>query len=116
VVRALESSADPERPGLIVASFVAKEGWISKHPNQVEGFVSATVKGQDYLSTHPEARNKLIIKYTKTSPEIVGNITWPQWTSKVDLDGMNFCIKLCQKHGLLTKQPDLENLIYKTAR
>jgi NitT/TauT family transport system substrate-binding protein len=104
------------RPGLIIASFVAKEDWISKNPSQVQGFVSATVKGQDYLNAHPEERNKLFIQYTKTSPEIVKNITWPQWTSKVDLDGMHFLIKLCQKHGLLRKSPDLENLIYKTAR
>jgi len=104
------------RPGLIAASFAAKEDWISKNPDQVRGFVSATVKGQDYLNTHPEERNKLFTKYTKTSPEIVENITWPRWTSKVDLEGMHFLIKLCQKHGLLTKSPDLENLIYKTAR
>ena len=104
------------RPGLIVASFVAKEDWISKNPDQAQGFVSATVKGQDYLNTHPEERNKLFIQYTKTSPEIVKNITWHQWTSKVDLEEMHFLIRLCQKHGLLKKNPDLENLIYKTAR
>ena len=104
------------RPGLITASFVAKEDWISKNPNQVQGFVSATVKGQDYLNTHPEERNKLFVQYTKTSPEIVKNITWHHWTSKVDLEEMHFLIKLCQKHGLLRKSPDLENLIYKTAR
>jgi NitT/TauT family transport system substrate-binding protein len=104
------------RPGLIIASFVAKEEWISKNSILVQGFVSATVKGQDYLNAHPEERNKLFIQYTKTSPEIVKNITWPQWTSKVDFDGMHFLIKLCQKHGLLKKSPDLENLIYKTAR
>ena len=104
------------RPGLIIASFVAKEDWISKNPDQVQAFVSATVKGQDYLNTHPEERNKLIIQYTKTSPEIAKNIAWPQWTSKVDLEGMHLLIKLCQKHGLLRTSPDLENLIYKTAR
>ena len=104
------------RPGLIIASFVAKEDWVSKNPDQVQGFVSATAKGQDYLNTHSEERNKLYVQYAKTSPEIVRNITPPQWTSKVDLEGMHFLIKLCQKHGLLIKSPDLENLIYKTAR
>jgi len=104
------------RPGAIIASFVAKEDWISKNPDQVQGFVSATAKGQDYLNTHPEERNKLFIKYAKTSPEIVKNITPPQWTYKVDLEGMHFLIRLCQKHGLLRKSPDLENLIDKTAR
>ncbi len=104
------------RPGLIIASFVAKEDWISKNPNQVQGFVSATVKGQTFLNTHPEERDKLLIKYTKISPEIVKNITWPQWTPKVDLEGMHFLIKLCQKHGLLRKSPDLDSLIDKAAR
>jgi len=104
------------RPGLIVASFVAKDDWISKNPDQVQGFFTATAKAQDYLNVHPEEREKLSIQYSRISPEIIKSITFSQWMSKVDLEKMHFLVKLCQKHGLISKSPDLENLIYKTAK
>lgn len=104
------------RPGLTLACFVAKEDWIRKNPKEVEEFVSVTARGQKYMDTHLKERNQLAIKYTKTSPDIVGKMAWHKWTSKVDEESMNFWIKLSQKHGLLKKGPDLEKLIYKTAR
>jgi NitT/TauT family transport system substrate-binding protein len=104
------------RPGLTLACFVAKEDWIHKNPKEVEEFVSVTARGQKYMNTHLKERNQLAIKYTRTSPEIVEKMAWHEWTSQVDRESLNFWIKLSQKHGLLKKGPDLEQLIYKTAR
>jgi NitT/TauT family transport system substrate-binding protein len=59
------------RPGLMLACFVSKEDWINRNPKEIEGFVSATSKAQEYLNNNPEERNKLAIKYTKTSKDIV---------------------------------------------
>jgi NitT/TauT family transport system substrate-binding protein len=104
------------RPGLTLACFVAKEEWINKNPKEVEGFVSATAKGQEYLNTHAEERDKLAIKYTKATQDVLEKMAWHKWTTKIDLDSMNFWIKLSQKHGLLKKVPDLEKLIYQSAK
>jgi NitT/TauT family transport system substrate-binding protein len=114
--RLLVNTLHDLRPGLTLACFVAKEDWIHKNPKEVEGFVSVTAKGQKYIDTHLEERNQLAIKYTKTSPDIVGKMAWHKWTSKVDEESMNFWMKLSQKHGLLKKGLDLEKLVYKTAR
>jgi NitT/TauT family transport system substrate-binding protein len=104
------------RPGLTLACFVAKEEWISKNPKAVEGFVSATAKGQKYLNTHPEERNQLVTKYTKVSLDLAKKMTWHNWQSRVDLDSMRLWVELCQKHGLLKQAPSMEELIYRTAR
>ena len=104
------------RPGLTLAGFVAKEGWINENPGIAEGFVSATARGQKYLNTHPEERNQLVTKYTKVSLELAKKMTWHNWQSKVDLDSMNLWIDLCKKHGLLDKAPSLNELISRTAR
>ncbi|NIS71202.1 MAG: ABC transporter substrate-binding protein [Proteobacteria bacterium] len=103
------------RPGLTLASFVAKEEWINKNSEAIQGFVSATARGQEYLNTHPEERNQLVTKYTKVSLELAEKMTWHDWQSRVDLESMDLWIKLCQKHGLLEEAPDLKKLIYKTA-
>ena len=112
----LVNSLHELRPGLTLACFVAKEKWIKENPKAAEGFVSATARGQQYLNTHPVERNQLVTKYTKVSLELAKKMTWHNWQSKVDLDSMRLWIKLCQKHKLLDKPPDLKKLIYKAAR
>lgn len=114
--RLLVNTLHDLRPGLTLACFVAKEDWIQKNPKEIEDFVSVTARGQKYMDTHVKERNQLAIKYTKMSPDIVEKMAWHEWTTKVDRESMAFWIKLSRKHGLLKKDPDLENLIYKTAR
>lgn len=104
------------RPGLILAGFVAKEEWIQKNAKTVEDFVRITGRGDEYLNTHQQERNRISLKYTKTAPEIIEKMAWHEWTTKVNEENLNFWIKLCQKHGLLKKAPDLDKLIYKTAK
>jgi NitT/TauT family transport system substrate-binding protein len=103
------------RPGLTLACFVAKEEWIRKNPREAEGFIAATAKGQEYLNTHLKERNSLAVQYTKTPPEIIEKMAWHTWASKVDRQSMDYWIRLCLKHGLLKKGPDLDKLIYKAA-
>jgi len=103
-------------PGLTLACFVGKEEWISKNHETVEKFVSATARGQQYLNTHPEERNQLVTKYTKVTSDLAKKMTWHNWQSKVEIDSMKLWITLSQKHKLLKQAPDLDSLIYKTAK
>jgi NitT/TauT family transport system substrate-binding protein len=104
------------RPGLSVACFVASEEWINKNPDVVEGFVFATGKAQSYVNSHPKERNQLVSKYTKVTQKLAEKMTWHNFQPKADLDSLKLWIELSLKHGLLKKAPDLEELVYKTAR
>ena len=104
------------KPGMIVANYVATKGWLAKNAELAEKFARAINKASEYVNNNPGEARKIVAKYTRLSPELVGKIGMKRFGTSVDMDGLSWVRDLLARYGLIKRGLRLEPLVFRTAR
>ena len=104
------------RPGAMITIFAALNKWVKAHPGSVEKFARGMHNGIDWVEAHPAAARKLLLKYTRLKPGIVGKIGIKDFAKKVDVKELQWISDKVFSYGWIDKKQDVSQFIYRTAR
>jgi len=90
------------RPGFVTDSYYTSEPVINRNPTAIAGFRRAIEKSKAYADAHPDEVRATILKFTKIPPEIVPDVTLPNWpTGEPPQKDVEFMLKMMQDYKVL---------------
>ena len=98
-------------PDLTVATYFTTKQYASKNADVVTRFTTAMNKSLDYAQSHPAEVRKVLPTYTKIPPAAAQKINLPVWRPDLNRPTIEQASKLSKKYGLISKEPDLNELI-----
>lgn len=100
--------AEPSMPlGIVFAS----ENWLKDHPKLANAFYRALQRSLDATSNEAAMR-KAIVAHTEIPPAVVDKIPLDNWQSDIDRKALEVVGELATKHGVLDKEPNLDEMIW----
>jgi NitT/TauT family transport system substrate-binding protein len=100
-------------PNLTVATYFASDQYIGENGDIVERFKRAIEKSLDYAQQNPDEARTVIGTYTELPPEVLENITLPQWRADLGEDTIQLVADLATKYGFAEETPSLDDLIWR---
>jgi NitT/TauT family transport system substrate-binding protein len=100
-------------PDLTVATYFTSKQYAQEHADVVDRFVEAMNKSLDYAQAHPDEVREVLLDYTQIPPEAAKQIKLPVWRPDLNEPTIELLSKLSLKYGLITEQPNLDELIRK---
>jgi NitT/TauT family transport system substrate-binding protein len=98
-------------PNYTVATYFTTKSYASKNSDVVKRFVDAMSKSLTYAQSHPAEVRKVLPTYTKIPPAAAQKINLPVWSTDLNRPTIALASKLSKKYGLISKEPNLNDLI-----
>ena len=100
-------------PNFTVATYFTTKEFMAKEKDTVERFTRAINKSLEYAQQHPDEIRKVVTTYTKIPEALAQKMVLPRWGVDLHEDTIELTSRLALKYGLIEKQPDLDELIYR---
>lgn len=98
-------------PNLDVAGYFTTAETVKNKPELVEAFQTAMNKSLDYAQEHPDEVRQIMTTYTKFTPELLENMTLPQFRSEFNRESLEKLGAAAVSYGTLSAAPDLDALL-----
>ncbi|MBW9205799.1 ABC transporter substrate-binding protein [Mumia sp. zg.B17] len=98
-------------PNLEVGMYFASKGYAEKNPEVVKKFRTAMEKSLEYAQAHPDEVRTVLGTYTEIDPAIGKAVMLPRWSAEIDEDSVQKLADLAEQDELISKQPDLEEML-----
>jgi NitT/TauT family transport system substrate-binding protein len=100
-------------PNFTVATYFTTKEFLAKNKDAANRFKRAIDKSLEYAQQHPNEVRQVVTTYTKIPKELAQKMVLPQWGVDLHQDTIALTSRLAQRYGLVEKQPDLDELIYR---
>lgn len=103
---------------ILVAEFVTTKAYAKAHPDTIEKFVKGLNKGVEWVNANARTDEfyDVLSGYTKVPTDKLRNSAMPVFIKTIDPKQVAFVVGLMRKHGLLSKDIDVEALIHPLVR
>lgn len=101
-------NAPPGTPSTLVA---CSRAWAEKNGPTIRAFRAAITSGIQYVKGNPDAAANLVSQSYKMDKELVRQLGMPSFSPTFDMAGLEWWVKVMQKQGLLTKNPELGRFV-----
>jgi len=100
-------------PGMDITAFFAKESWLKANAETARHFLRAYQRAVTYLRGAPkEERDGWVAKFTGVKPELVAEMTLPEFSVDFSLPSLEANLKLAVAQGLV-KPFQVETMVWK---
>ena len=100
-------------PGMDITAYIAKESWLKANPEVAARFKRAVDKATMHLVyTTKEERDGWVAKYTGVKPELVADMTLPNFTTEFNMASLKANLDLAVKHKVV-KNFDVNTMMWK---
>jgi NitT/TauT family transport system substrate-binding protein len=100
-------------PGMDLTVFIAKESWLKANHAAAVGFRKAIIRATEYLNAASrEERVDWVAKFTGLKPELVSEVTLPNFSTEFDVLSLRKNLDLAVKQKLSKPFP-VESMIWK---
>lgn len=104
------------QPGAQVSGFAVSRKWALANPRTLAAFERGVARAVDYLQASEAQAIPLIIKFTKSKPEVLAGTGVPSWSNTLSPEMIEVQMRLMVKHGLLQKPQDVREIIWSPER
>lgn len=94
-----------------VAGWATTGEYSAENAETLEAFQRALGRAMEDLNGNRELLVELVPTFTEVSAETVGNVAFPQWTSEVDVDQLQYMEDLMFEHGITAEEFDVTSII-----
>lgn len=98
-------------PAMPIAGMFASDQWLEENPDAAAGFVRALQRGLEDGSDE-EAMRAAIVGNTETPDELAAELALANWNPELDTDKLAETGRLAAEYGILSAEPDLEELVW----
>jgi NitT/TauT family transport system substrate-binding protein len=99
-----------------LAGLIGMRPYVSAHRALVAGFVRAYNRGVDFIAAHNHQARVILTKFTQTSAALATKINFPVWKRHTPLQYVRFWSRLGHNWHLLTKNMNVSQILWPTAR
>ena len=100
-------------PGMDITAYIAKESWLKANPDVAARFKRAIDKAtMDLVNAKKEERDGWVAKYTGVKPELVADMTLPNFTTEFNMVSLKANLDLAVKHKVV-KNFDVNTMMWK---
>ena len=98
------------------SQFVTTGAYIESHPDVVNKFIRAYLRGVEWMNAHRGEKGwaDMVAIITRLKPEIIMKVEQPKLPTEIDVAAANQTVKLMVKFGLIDSEIDFGSLLYKT--
>ncbi|WP_062214494.1 ABC transporter substrate-binding protein [Streptomyces sp. NBRC 109706] len=96
---------------LTVSSWYTSGSYAEQNPETVEAFRDAVREAYAYAREHEDEVREIIPTFTEISPEVAASITITGWRDEVSREAAEKLVGYALRDGLITEEPDLDELI-----
>jgi NitT/TauT family transport system substrate-binding protein len=100
-------------PGMDITALIAKESWVKQNPDTARRFKRAMERATAHLKkASKEERDGWVSKYTGVKPELVAQMTLPDFITEFNVGSLKANLDLAVKHKV-AKPFDINRMIWK---
>jgi ABC-type nitrate/sulfonate/bicarbonate transport system substrate-binding protein len=100
-------------PGMDITALIAKESWVKQNADTARGFKRAMERATAHLkNASKEERDGWVSKYTGVKPEVVAQMTLPDFITEFNVGSLKANLDLAAKHKV-AKPFDINRMIWK---
>jgi ABC-type nitrate/sulfonate/bicarbonate transport system substrate-binding protein len=100
-------------PGMDITAYIAKESWLKQNGDVARRFKKTIDRATAYLVNAPkEERDGWVAKFTGVKPEIVSQMTLPDYITELNVPSLKANLDLAVKHKV-AKGFDINRMIWK---
>ena len=100
-------------PGMDITAYIAKESWLKANPEVAMGFKRAIDKATtDLVTGTKQERDGWVAKFTGVKPELVADMTLPNFTTEFNMVSLKANLDLAVKHKVV-KTFDVNSMMWK---
>lgn len=107
----IEKYATDDLPMLVVFLSADRE-WAEANPDAVDGIRAALEDANDFVEANPEEARAIMQQYSGLPAEIIERIPFPNLTTEVQPEQLDFFVEVMSDQGLISGDIDTESLIY----
>lgn len=100
---------------LTIAAYFASTERIEEDPETVDAFTAAMKESQQYAEDNPDDAKAILSEYTEIEPEVVDELTMPQFPQQVTRDSIQRIIELSEETGLIDEAVNIDELLHEDA-
>ena len=100
---------------LTIAAYFASTERIEEDPETVDAFIAAMKESQQYAEDNPDDAKAILSEYTEIEPEVVDELTMPQFPQQVTRDSIQRIIELSEETGLIDEAVNIDELLHEDA-
>jgi NitT/TauT family transport system substrate-binding protein len=104
------------QPGAQASGFAVSRKWALANPHTLAAFERSVARAVDYLQQSEAQAVPLVIKFTRSKPEVVAGTGVPSWSNELSPGMIDVQMRLMVKHGLLQKPLDVRDIIWSSDR
>lgn len=97
---------------MLVVFLSADRQWAEENAAAVERIRTALQQANDFIEANPEETRAIMQKYSGLPPEIIERIPFPNLTTEVEPEQLDFFVEVMSDQGLISDDIDTESLIF----
>lgn len=99
-------------PKFLIGAWFTSSGWAKDHPDLVKRFQAAMRETAAWANAHPAQSAKILAKYTKVSPDLLGTMARATYSAQVDPREIQPVVDAAAKYGIIDGGFPATNMIY----
>ncbi|MDR2564844.1 MAG: ABC transporter substrate-binding protein [Bifidobacteriaceae bacterium] len=96
-----------------VSTWITSAKFAEEHADVVSAFKAAAQESYQYARDHEDQAKAVIPTITSITPEVANTVVLTSWKDEVTVAELQRVLDAAKDFGLVTKEPDLEALIFK---
>ncbi|PWU56713.1 nitrate ABC transporter substrate-binding protein [Micromonospora globispora] len=109
--RMIASNMVDAAPNMTVATYFTTEKTIKTKADLTKRFTAAIEKSLQYAQEHPDEVRKVLLTYTKISPEAAQKITLPAFPTEINRESVQTMADMMLSDGLIKQKVDVAELL-----
>lgn len=97
---------------MLVVFLSADRAWADEHPDAVESIRAALDEAAQFVEAHPDGARAIMQKYSGLPADIIERIPFPNLTTAVAPDQLEFFIDVMADQGVLSGELDAKELVF----
>lgn len=107
----LEPFVSLDDPASDISVWFTSQRLMEQDPQLISDFQEAMNKSLDSARENPEEAREMVKTYTDVPPELLDRVSLPYWAPDLNVESIEEIGDLSVKYGVLSKDPDLEDLL-----
>jgi len=97
--------------GFPVAGYFTTKEFADQNPNTVAAFTRAIQVAAEQANTSPQSLQDIIATYTTLPPELIANLTFPEYKGVLDVADLQTVYDFMQQYGMIQEGLDVNTLV-----
>ncbi len=97
--------------GFPVAGYFTTKEFADQNPNAVAAFTRAIQVAAGQANTSPQTLQDIIATYTTLPPELIANLTFPEYKGVLDVADLQTVYDFMQQYGMIQEGLDVNTLV-----